>query len=208
MNRAIFLGSFNPPHKGHVACIKSLLDSGMMEHLEIEKVHVIPCYQNPNKSKQIPFLDRYRMTTLMFAELAATGKVIVDDIEQYIEPNFTSDMIEWFKCGEDKHINNNFYWVITMETLQEIIDGKWHDSEKLLKENKFIILYNENDCLYDAIQLVKKDILDAVSIRINYDEQVSYHSTQLRENAKNGQDISLMTNEAVAEYVKEHKLYR
>lgn len=207
--RAIFLGSFNPPHKGHLAVIKSLLDSGMLEYLNIDKVHIIPCFQNPNKSKQTPFWDRYKMTTFMFAPLVATGKVVVDDIESHIEPQYTSDMIEYFNSNEDKYIKDDFWWVITNETLQEIIDGKWHNSEQLLYDNNFIIMYTENDCvMYDAIQLVKCGKIDAVSVKINYDEDINYHSTQIRDNIKNGNDIVSMINENVAQYIYEQKLYK
>ena len=51
MGKAIFLGSFNPPHKGHYEVVKSVIDSGIMDDFNIENIHVIPCYQNPNKAK-------------------------------------------------------------------------------------------------------------------------------------------------------------
>ena len=50
MSKAIFLGSFNPPHKGHYNCIKSVIESGQLEYLGIDKIHIIPCWQNPNKN--------------------------------------------------------------------------------------------------------------------------------------------------------------
>lgn len=145
----------------------------------------------------------------MFAPLVATGKVVVDDIESHIEPQYTSDMIEYFNSNEDKYIKDDFWWVITNETLQEIIDGKWHNSEQLLYDNNFIIMYTENDCvMYDAIQLVKCGKIDAVSVKINYDEDINYHSTQIRDNIKNGNDIVSMINENVAQYIYEQKLYK
>ena len=48
--RAIFLGSFNPPHKGHYDVVNSVIESGIMESAKIEKIHIIPCWQNPNKT--------------------------------------------------------------------------------------------------------------------------------------------------------------
>ena len=102
-------------------------------------------------------------------------------------------------------IKDDFWWIITAETLQEIIDGKWFRSSELLHDNNFIIVYGENDCLYDAIQLVKQNKICAVSVKLI--DEVDYHSTQLREKIKNGQSIIEETNERVQNFITENKLY-
>ena len=208
MSKAIFLGSFNPPHKGHYACIKSFIDSGEMEYLGIDKIHIIPCYQNPNKQKSTDYIHRYRMCMKMFADLIINEYVAIDDIEEEMCPKYTYELIDHFKSNKDPYIKEDFWWIITAETLQEIIDGKWRNSEQLLTNNKFIIMYNDNDTLYDAIQLVKKNKLNAVSIRINYDEQVNYHSTELREKIYNNESIANETNKSIQEYINENNLYK
>ena len=86
MSKAIFLGSFNPPHRGHVNCLKSVINSGLMKELNIDKIHIIPCYQNPNKSQvKNPvwnFWRRYKLCTLEFSGLFEF--VAIDDIEMLI----------------------------------------------------------------------------------------------------------------------------
>jgi len=141
MSRAIFLGSFNPPHQGHYNVIKSVIDSGIMKKLNIEKIHIIPCYQNPNKSKSIDFYDRYKMCKYEFASLS--DNCFVDDIEASIKPTYTYELIDYLKANKDKIIDSDFWWIITEETIKELIDNKWKESERLLKENKFIVLYPE-----------------------------------------------------------------
>ena len=88
---------------------------------------------------------------------------------------------------------------------QEIIDGKWFRWSELLYDNNFIIVYGENDCLYDAIQLIKQNKMCAVSVKLI--DEVDYHSTQLREKIKNGQSIIEETNERVQNFITENKLY-
>ena len=206
MSRAIFLGSFNPPHKGHSTCLKTVIDSGFMEILGIDKIHVIPCWQNPNKKGyEVSFINRYLMCIKMFSDMLAEGKVLIDDIENTEKPQYTFDLISYFKSDKDPMIKKDFWWIITMETLQEIIDGKWFRRPDLL-DNNFIILYNEDDCLKDAIQLVKENKMNAVSIKI--DNEIHYHSTELREKIKTGQDIIEETNKYVQEYIEDNHLYK
>ena len=206
MSKAIFLGSFNPPHKGHYNCIKSVIESGQLEHLGIDKIHIIPCRQNPNKAKfHTSFVARYKMCESMFSDLIISGKVVIDDIENEIAPEYTFDLLQYFNHGNDNRIKDDFWWIITAETLQEIIDGKWFRSSELLHDNNFIIVYGENDCLYDAIQLVKQNKICAVSVKLI--DEVDYHSTQLREKIKNGQSIIEETNERVQNFITENKLY-
>ena len=147
--RAIFLGSFNPPHNGHVNCIKSVINSGYMKDLNIDKIHIIPCYQNPNKSQvkdpDWNFWQRYKLCTLEFSGLSEF--VVIDDIEMLINKtdcnkSYTYNLINYFKGGHDGMIKSDFWWIITIETYKELLDGKWYHSEELLANNKFIVVYN------------------------------------------------------------------
>ena len=145
MSKAIFLGTFNPPHNGHVNCIKSVIRSGILNQFNIDKIHIIPCWQNPNKEDfddpKLRFWQRYKMCTLEFSGL--NEYCIIDDIEAKIQPQYTYNLIEYFKSGKDKFIND-FWWIITAETFKELLCGKWYNSEKLINENKFIILIPDN----------------------------------------------------------------
>ena len=135
--RAIFLGSFNPPHKGHYEVIRSVINSGLKEKLEIDKIHIIPCWQNPNKKKfTTTFIQRYQMCMFMFGDLIRDGLVCPDDIEDQLKPHpeYTYELINWFNSGNDECINHNkegFWWIITTETLNEIIERKWKTSLRI-----------------------------------------------------------------------------
>lgn len=200
--RAIFLGSFNPPHSGHVNCIKSVINSGVLNDLNIDKIHIIPCYQNPNKSQvKDPvwnFWQRYKLCTLEFSGLSEF--VVIDDLEILINKtdcnkSYTYNLINYFKSGHDELIKPDFWWIITIETYKELFDGKWYHSEELLSNNKFIIVYNDPKDLdfimkskyykfdnYKFVELIKTDDSDK-------------HSTQLREMIKND-------DENVRKYIK------
>jgi len=212
MSRAIFLGSFNPPHKGHVDCIQSVVDSGIMKELNIDKIHVIPCWQNPNKNKfTVPFIKRYQMVWYMFGDLIRDGIVCPDDIENHIYPNYTCTLIDYFNTGRDAYINKNFegfWWIITIETIKELMEQKWKCSKELLYDNNFIVVGKDeeewNNLLNQFVDY--KSIICAKFVKLNSTHD--FHSTKLREKIKNGESIEDETCFWVNDYIKEMNLYK
>jgi len=208
--RAIFLGSFNPPHKGHYEVIKSVLESNLMD-LYIDKIHIIPCYQNPNKDKfDIPFIKRYQMVWFMFGDLIRQELVCPDDIEDNLKPHpiYTYELINWFKSGNDSCINKNkegFWWIITTETINELIEGKWKKSKKLLEENNFIIVHKKGEDLSKYYEMIRTNKLLAFFVELK--NEYDFHSTELRNKIKGGESIEEETNERVNWYIKDQNLY-
>lgn len=150
MRIGLFLGSFNPPHIGHVNIVREVLNRKL-----VDTVWVIPAYQNPNKKVDTSenFSHRYNMCKLMF-DLPHT---YVNLIESVIKPKYTYDLLNQLKI---EYPGNDFRWIITDETLMEIIDGQWYNSDELLDENKFIVVegtgkYND-EYPQEYIELIKK----------------------------------------------------
>lgn len=191
MDKAIFLGSFNPPHKGHYEVVKSVIDSGIMDDFNIENIHVIPCYQNPNKAKfNTSFIARYKMCELMFTDLIISDKVIIDDIENDIKPKYTYDLIQYINTNNNSMIQNGFWWIITVETMKELMEQKWKNSKELLYENNFIVVGKDKkewDNLLNQFMNYKSTIrVKFVKLNKVYD----FHSTEIREKAKRGESIA------------------
>lgn len=210
MSKAIFLGTFNPPHNGHVNCIKSVIRSGILNQFNIDKIHIIPCWQNPNKEDfddpKLRFWQRYKMCTLEFTGL--NEYCIIDDIEAKIQPQYTYNLIEYFKSGKDKFIDD-FWWIITAETFKELLCGKWYNSEKLINENKFIILIPDNlsDDEYNEIVKYTNNDSKYQFIDLINDPMANMHSTKLREMIKNNENVYPYINLDTELYIKHHSLY-
>lgn len=171
MKVGLFLGSFNPPHIGHVNIVREVLNSKL-----VDNVWVIPAYQNPNKNVDTSenFSHRYNMCKLMFEELPNT---YVNLIESVIKPKYTYDLLTQLK-GE--YPEEDFTWIITDETLIEIIYGEWYNSDELLEENKFIVVegtgkYNE-EYPDEYYEIVKSDGNKCIYLQ----NPINMSSTQIR----------------------------
>lgn len=130
MRIGLFLGSFNPPHIGHVNIVREVLNCKLVDY-----VWVIPAYQNPNKNVDTSenFSHRYNMCRSMF-DLPYTN---VNLVESVVKPKYTYDLLTHLRKD---YPTVDFRWIITDETLMEIINGTWYNSDKLLNENKFVVV--------------------------------------------------------------------
>ena len=203
MSRAVFLGSFDPPHKGHRDAILSVVNSNVMRRCNIEKLHVIVAQQNPNKPKSTSFIDRYKMCLSMFGDI---DNVLVDDIENQVKPQYTFDLFKRFHRNEDDMITSDFWWVITTETIDELINGEWYKSITMLCENKFIVIV-KND---EEIKHIKREI-NWKEGQVNFvklQSTCNVHSSYIRQQCKDGYtEVLNNTNAYVKDYVIRNKLY-
>ena len=206
MSKAIFLGTFDPPHLGHYNCIKSVIDSNVMNKFGIDKIHIIPTSQNPNKSKSTEFIHRYKMCKMMFKDLVNKNQVMVDDIECNIEHNYTYEIIDYFHSNEDDYIKDDFWWIITTETLGEIINNSWVNSKQLLTNNKFLIVVSKADDVNYINTLVQQcKYFQIIKLKTN----INCHSSDIRNQYKNG-NIQILdyTNLEIKRYIIDNHLYK
>ena len=99
MITALFGGSFDPVHKGHVNAVRSLLDTIP----QIDRVIIMPAFLNPFKANTMPPADgkdRMEMCRLAF------GSIPVCEVSDY----------EISKGGVS-------YTAVTLEHLREIYPG-------------------------------------------------------------------------------------
>jgi nicotinate-nucleotide adenylyltransferase len=146
----IFLGSFDPPHIGHLSVVSECLNSG------ISRVLVIPAYKNLWKSEQTPYLMRIKMTLSAFkeygdkVEVLFSEKILFQDSglrELYYNPEdiYLEDGVPSYallRYLRDEMPEEDIRLITTSETFMEI--GKWKNGNEVYRENKFIIVFPEH----------------------------------------------------------------
>ncbi len=127
MKKAIFGGSFDPPHIGHLDIIKQALSS-----LDIDKLIVVPAFLNPFKSKSFaPAELRLKWLKAMTKDLK---DVEVSSFEIDQDRAVTSiETVRHFMDDTDE----NLYFIIGADNLQSL--HKWKSFEELNKMVTWVV---------------------------------------------------------------------
>ena len=188
MNVAVYSGSFNPLHIGHLAIIKH-----MIEEAGFDMVYLIVSPKNPlkdgisattGKDRYLAAIEAVNRHFSLSASLA-DSKVKVDDIELNMpEPHYT---VRTLKALKDREPANTFTFVMGADNLADI--RLWREYAAILKEFGVAVFPRAG---HDLTQ-IKQDLLNedpAYKIQILDAQMVDISSTQIRNAIANGDDIS------------------
>lgn len=196
-NIAVYSGSFNPLHIGHLAIIRH-----MIEVAGFDMVYLIVSPKNPLKDGISSDSGRERYKAAVEAverrflrsgqsafgrndSKAVEARVKVDDIELNMpEPHYTIRTLDALK---EREPDNRFTLVMGADNLADI--RRWRDYTRILKEFGVAVFPREGHDLTEIKQdLLKED--PAYKIQILDAEMVDISSTQIREAIARGEDIS------------------
>ena len=159
MDIALFGGSFDPPHIGHVEVVNRVLNT-----LDIDKLLIIPTFLNPFKSKS-HFTPQQRYNLL--SKLFDNEKVEISDFEiLQNNPTPTINTVKYIK----KTINpKNIYLIIGADNLENL--HLWQDFQELKTLVTFVVMSRDEKKLKD-------DIIQFINIHMD----VKVNSTYIRDN--------------------------
>ena len=180
MKLGVYMGSFNPPHKGHIKVVNYLLDNKY-----VDKILIIPTLSYWNKTDLVNIDDRINM--LKFYE---NDLIKVDTINnKYI---YTYQLVNELK---KEYPNDELLLIIGADNIIQF--NKWKNYRKLLK-NKIIVMNRDNIDINKYIEKLNKDSFIVIS---NY-PFIKVSSSQLRENLN-----SRYIDKEILNYIKKHHLY-
>lgn len=183
MTTALFFGSFNPIHIGHLALAQYVLNFG-----DVDKVLLVVSPQNPFKEQRdlAPARDRLRM-----AQLATEHdeRIIVTDVELSLpQPSYTINTID---ALEGRHKGEKFAIIIGGDNLAGL--PRWREASRLVKGRHFIVYPRRGyECPADTVLSMggSVDILQA--------PQMDISSTLIRQWIAAGKDVRhFVPNEAL-----------
>ncbi len=199
----VFGGSFNPIHFGHL-----LLADEICEALRLDRVLFVPAAVPPHKpaAELASAEHRYRMTALA---VRAHPRFAVSDIELRREgPSYTVDTLAALQ-GE-----GTLRLLIGSDTFLDLLS--WRDPREVARLAQLIVVPRtggEFDPDGPAAQKVLHEL--GLSAFGAADGPVLYRAaslpisgSDLRLRAREGRSLVYRMPEAVAAYIREHRLYR
>ena len=175
-NRALLLGTFNPFHIGHLLCVITVYNRNI-----VDKIEIIPAWQNPWKNKTGNFDIRCEIVETMIEGL--DNIVTVSRIEGEIKPKYTYELLEYLKRTNP---NIDYSLICGTDTANNIT--KWKNGQ-WIKDNFNII---EIDRPTDG-----SEQLNGINIS----------STKIRSMIKNGENPIPFINLETFNLIKKYKIY-
>lgn len=189
----IFGGAFNPVHNGHVR-----LAEEAVKQLKLRKLLIIPTYVSPHKHTELlPYEDRAEMCRRAFGHIPGAE---VSDIE--VRLGGTSYSINTIRALKELYPDESFFLLIGGDMLFSF--EKWYRYESILKEVKVCAAARDGDSLADMMEYAN----ELGRIKVLSTQVVEMSSTEVREKAAAGGDISGMVPQGVADYIREKGLYK
>jgi len=185
MRIAIFSGSFNPIHNGHLAIAHEVLTQGAADELWF-----LVSPQNPLKKniRLFPETDRLEMVKLAIEN--ETGMKASDFEFHLPRPTYTINTLE--KISE-KYPEHQFKLLIGGDNL--IIFHKWVEHKRIIDEFGLIV-YPRPD--FDTENLPKYPNTILISAPL-----IDLSATEIREKLVKGESITGMVPEKVADFLQQ-----
>ena len=143
MNLALFGGTFDPIHNGHIALARAA-----QERFQLGRIYFVPAHTPPHKSRAplASFDQRYAMVVLatqgektfipsLLEAPDVVGAQISGKGKQVIAANYSIDTVRRLKQTLKK--SDRLSFLIGVDAFKDV--AKWREAEALLRECEFIV---------------------------------------------------------------------
>ena len=196
---AIFGGTFDPVHIGHVKIVQAVLAGKFSDF-----VLVLPAWEPPHKnSVRTAYEHRLQMTRLAFADVDGAE---VSDMESRwcFEPSYSIRVLGAF---QELYPNAVIQMIIGGDSLKNF--SKWYKPAELAERFEFIIYPRAGEeCDFSGLaQLIGENNVEKMRKNVINAPFCEISSTILRKKLANSENVANFITEEVLSYIKEKNLY-
>lgn len=195
---AMFGGSFNPVHLGHIGLAREYIKT-----LRLDKMLIVPTYIPPHKktNEMADALHRYNMCSIAFENVSNTE---ISDIEIKRQgASYTADTLKQLK---EIYADSELFLITGADMFMTIQD--WKNPQEIFKLAVICTAPRDNTNYTELRQHEKYlNSLGAECVVLS-EPIMQVSSTQIRHYVKQGKRITDLTGERVEEYIIKNGLYR
>jgi len=185
----LFGGSFDPVHCGHL-----LVAMAALEELGLQRTYFIPAAQSPFKPETKPAPPEVRARLLRLA-LAGEPRYAVDT--QEIERGGTSYTIDTVRVYGQRFPRAELFYLIGADHIPQL--NKWRAAEELAKTLQFVAIPRPGQPSPAAPAGFRVRTLRGFPLALS--------SSEIRERIRAGKSIENLVPSAVAETIRNSRLY-
>ena len=220
-NVALFGGTFDPIHCGHLIVARCVL-----ERLSLDEVTFIPSANPPHKGRADLLDVAHR---LAMVELAIEGEpgFTCDDCEaKRTGPSYTFETVMYFRerlgpDGPRPLVGANIHWIIGADSLAEL--ETWHRADELVDACNIVTVNRSGtgagtsastsagDCQQDLSsfgRVLNEEHVAKLERGILQTPHIDISATDIRRRVAAAQSIRYLVPEPVRQYIEDHQLYR
>lgn len=184
MRIALYGGTFDPIHHGHLVLAREAL-----ERLELDRVVFIPAARSPFKPGVASSTGPLRLKMIQ-AAIEGEQSFAVDDTE--ITRGGTSFTIDTVSEIRSRHPGAELFWLIGQDHVREL--PKWHRYTELRELLHFIVFTREGYSVpTERFRVITR--------------QLDISATDIRSRVARGLSIRYLVPEAVRSLIVQHRLY-
>lgn len=138
MKIALYLGSFNPFHNGHLEVVKTALND-----FKMDRVIIVPTMQNPWKKekvldidKRLDIIEHSIMENMYYEYWIEPYKVEFSTIEKELIPPYYS--YATLHALKNKYCNDKVFVLCGEDTIKDI--PNWMNGEQIIKDYNFLVV--------------------------------------------------------------------
>ena len=195
MSIALYGGSFDPIHIGHLITAETALET-----YNLERVIFIPSYITPLKDRKLEASDknRFEMTKLSTKD---NMKFEVSDFEISNEGvSYSYNTVKYFS---ELYKNEKIYFIIGTDRAKDL--KKCYNIDELSKLVTFVFVARDEEDLY---KIVDGDVFyKSISYEIMKSPIIEISSSLIRDKIKNKNSIKYMITDECRSYIEELGLY-
>lgn len=193
MRLAIFGGSFDPPHVGHL-----LAASDAFEQLSLDRVILVPAANQPLKAGRAnaPTAHRLEMARLL---VAGDPRFEVSNVE--VERGGLSFTVDTLMHFATLYPNADRFLLVGADVLGSF--GQWREPRRILELAQLVLLERHPGAPGALPAALRELEVQRLPTR-----RIDVSSTEIRERVRSGRPIRGFVTDAVAAYIEGAALYR
>lgn len=198
INTAIYGGTFDPIHLGHIDVARAVLKEGAADEVIFMPNHISPFKQNEVHSSGI---DRKNMIKEAVRDIE---HVYVSEYELNKDgPSYTIDTLEEM----EKSLGGKISFILGSDSLLTL--ETWHRGSEIIQNYRIIVVRRPDVDFSET-----KKVLDLYLNKYNADMILlktlphNVSSTEIRNRSNKDEPIDHLVHPAVEEYIKQHNLYQ